>query len=126
MATYAILRDGQFFEWRDFDVLPPHRPESVRPQIIDALPVFDPATQKIVEGTPVVEALAVRKTWVVAPLTAAELLEKAIRVDLDQARSLYSALKDGTGTDAARMRRVENVLAAVLRCIVTKEGFVVQ
>ncbi len=126
MATYAILRDGQFFEWRDFDALPPYRPESVRPQIVDALPEFDPATQKIVEGTPVVEASAVRKTWIVTPLTAAELLNEAIRVDLDQARSIYSALKNGTGTDAARLRRVESVAATLLRYVATKEGLIVQ
>jgi len=126
MATYAILWDGAFREWKDFDVLPPHRPGSILPQVVDPLPSFNTATEKAIEATPIVEASQVRKTWVVVPLSSAELLEKAIGVDLEQARQVYTALKNGSGTDAARLRRVEAVLAGILRYIATKEGYIVQ
>lgn len=123
MPTYAILRNGAFFEWKDFDVLPAARPGTVLPQAVDAIPVFDPATEKVIEATPIVEQTQVRKTWIVIPLSGAELLEKAIGVDLDQARQVYTALKNGTGTDANRLRRVEQTLAGILRYIATKEGY---
>lgn len=126
MATYAKLYGETFVEWVDYDVLPPHRPGSLRPQVVDALPAFDPATQKVVEGTPFVEPTQVRKTWAVVPLSADELILREIGVDLESARQVYTALKNGTGTDANRMRRVETVLAGVLRYIAHKEGLTVQ
>ncbi len=126
MPTYAIIRDGQFVEWRDFDALPPHRPGSVLPQVVDPFPDYDAATQWVEAGIPVIEDNQVRKTWRVVQLGADDLTQKAIAVDLDQARQVYAALKAGTGTDAARMRRVEAVLAAVLRYVATKDGMIVQ
>lgn len=126
MPTYAIIRDGQFVEWRDFEAIPPHRPGSVLPQVVDPLPDHDAATQKVVPDVPVIEADQVRKTWRVVQLNEEDLTLKAIAVDLDQARQVYAALKAGTGTDATRMRRVEAVLAAVLRYVATQEGLIVQ
>lgn len=126
MPTYAIIRDGQFVEWRDFEVLPPHRPGSVLPQVVDSFPDYDASTHWVEEGVPVIEDKQVRKTWRVVPLSADGLTQKEIAVDLDQARQVYAALKAGNGTDAARMRRVEAVLAALLRYVATKEGLIVQ
>ena len=126
MSTYAIIREGQFVEWRDFDVVPPHRTGEVLPQVVDPLPLYDAATQAIVPDVPVVQQTEVRQTWRVVPLTSDELAAKALAVDLDQAARIYAALKAGTGTDASRLRRVETVLAAVLRYVAAKEGLVVQ
>lgn len=121
MATYAKLYGETFIEWVEYEVLPPHRQGSLRPQVIDAIPAFDPATQKVVPASPIVEPTQVRKTWVVVPLTADELTFREIGVDLENARQVYTALKNSTGTDANRLRRVETVLAGVLRYIAHKE-----
>lgn len=123
---YAVLREGVFHRWEEYDVPPPYRPGSLLPGVVDPLPTYDASTQRIVEGAPVVDVNQVRRTWLVIPLSSEELTLKAIALDLDQARKVYSALKNGSGTDANRLNRVESVLAAVLRYIAVREGLIVQ
>lgn len=116
MPIYAIVIDEQFREWRElFEPLPPHPAGAVRPRVDDPLPAFDPATQKVVEGTPIVEPTQVRRTWTVVALTAAELDNLADKATAELARKVYTALKNGTGTTAQRQQRVEEVLAFLLK-----------
>lgn len=127
MPIYAIVIDEQFREWRElFEPLPPHTPGSVRPRVDDALPVFDPSTQKVVEGTPVVEPTQVRRTWIVVPLLAAELDDLADKATGELARKVYTALKNGTGTTAQRQQRVEEVAAFLLKQWAKANGLLVE
>lgn len=115
MLIYGVVIDEIFQGWRAFEELPPHRDRSLRPQVVDPEPAFDPATQTIEPGDPIVEPEQVRFTWRVRALTAEELDEKEQRAIFDQARAVYSALKNGNGTNDVRLRRIEGVLAYLVK-----------
>lgn len=64
MPTHAqITHAREFVRWLDLGPGATYDPAVVVPAVIDPVPVFDPATQKVVEATPVVEADHVRRTW---------------------------------------------------------------
>lgn len=113
---YGILDHNlAFIEWRSYDEFPISKPGRVLPQVVDALPAFDAATQKVVEGVPVVGASDVRKTWAVVALSPAELALVSDGVSYAQAKAIYLDLKNGVGTQAQRSARVEQVLAWLLK-----------
>lgn len=119
---YAILNDTfEFVEWRNLDVLPAFKAGRVRPQVVDALPAFDPATEKAVEGTPVVGADSVRKTWVVVSLSAEELAVLADGVSYQQVKNIYQDLRNGVGTQVQRAERLERVVAWLVKRIALSE-----
>lgn len=115
MPIYAVIVGGAFREWREFTVPPAHREGSLLPQSIDPLPAFDPATEAVEEGAPVIEPHQARKTWSVRPLTMLELDARADAAQLETMRRVYSALNAGTGDGAARLARVEKVAAFLLK-----------
>lgn len=70
---YAILGENdEFLEWREFDVLPAHKPGRVRPQIATEIPAHNEVTHKAVEGAPIVEDDGVRQVWTIVEKTAEE------------------------------------------------------
>ena len=122
MTTYAILDESlQFVEWRDFDTFPVSKPGRVLLQVVDDLPVFDANTSKLAEDVPVVGVADVRKTWKIIPLSQIELKLIEDGVLYDQAKAVYLDLKNGVGTQAQRIARIEAVLAWILKRIALLE-----
>lgn len=85
---------------------------------VDPQPVPS-ATQFVVAGPVVVDATTARKTWELRSKSAeqieAETFAASQAATLEQARPVYTALKNGTGTAAERLIRVERVCAHYLR-----------
>ena len=90
----------------------------VRPLVTDAQPV--PTSAQLLRAGPyVVEPNQVRKTWVLVDKSAEEIAaeaEQAARtVDLAQIRSVITAMRDGTGTSAVRIARLEAVVVRLAK-----------
>jgi hypothetical protein len=89
-------------------------------EVVAERPEYDSATHKLVriENELIGNEYHMGRSEVV-PLTQAELDElaeqTAQQAEEDQARQVYQALRDGTGTQAERLRRVELVCAAIIR-----------
>jgi hypothetical protein len=88
------------------------------PYTVDPTPTPS-ATQYVTHGSVVVENGAARKTWLLVNKTAEQLATDQFvaqrETDLAQIRTVYAALKAGTGTTAERIRRCEIVLARLLK-----------
>ena len=83
-------------------------------EVVEAQPAFDPATQRL-QATPAVvdvDANTHTRGWVVVDRSAEELAADAER---DQIKSVFVALRDGTGTAGERLRRAERVAAHLLK-----------
>lgn len=82
------------------------------------------STQKVIEGPLVVTDTTATKTWTVIEKSQSEKDEDAENaqrlVDYAQARAVYNDLRNGVGTAAERLARVEKVLARLLRDAVGK------
>lgn len=91
---------------------------TLRQYSVDAPPV-PTAVQYVVEGPVVVDATTARQTWELrakpADQIAVEQFLAQQQATLEQARALYSALKNGSGTASERLVRVERVCAHYLR-----------
>lgn len=97
-----------------------HRPYSVAPP-----PVLTP-TQKAVVGPIAYTDSAATHTWIVVEKTQAEKdedTEAAQRaIDYADAKAVYLNLKNGVGTAAERLTRIEKVLARLLRDALLSRG----
>lgn len=120
MTTYARLSEAEEFrdtveltsdQYHAFDGNPKQR--LLRPFITDAKPV-PLGTQTVQVGPIVVELTQVRQTWILVDKTAAELAaetEAAERIaDVTQIMTVLTNLKNGTGTSAERLARLERVV----------------
>jgi hypothetical protein len=83
-------------------------------EVQEAQPVFDPATDRLGRTAAVIDILNNTHThgWEIIPLTQDELDAAAER---EQAKALYSVLKDHSGTPEERRTRLENGLAYVIK-----------
>jgi len=109
---YAILNFDlvSVREYRNLDEnnLPPIKlvdgEPLVRPVVWDADPVFDPMTEYLEEGAPIIELAQVRRTRTVTALPQEMIDELADTADqdalFDQMRSYYSIFNSGTATVA--------------------------
>lgn len=117
--TREVVRESR----TPFNIDPAIQPTAphiqLRRVIDETVPPFDPATEKLVREF-VDDDAAFTRTFrqVVAPMTAEEIAayqrRQADAAELEQLRAVYQALKDGTGTSAERLRRVERVCAWLL------------
>lgn len=117
MAKFGILNENLTLrEIRDYDSQPAGKPGRILPVVVDANPAFDAATQKVVDGTPVVESAQnrVRIPRVVASLTAGEIARRAVNLERSEVLALITDLRNGNGTTAQRFQRVEKVCAWLL------------
>lgn len=98
--------------------LAPQKRQWIRPLVTDPQPT-PTAQQRVQRGGYVVEAEQVRETWTLVDKTPEELAAEAAaaerETDYAQLRQVHIALRDGTGTQAERLRRVERVCARLLR-----------
>lgn len=106
-----------------FGELAPQKQAVHREYSVDPVPSFT-TTQRVVEGPVVVTETAATKTWSVIEKTQAEKDEDAENaqrlVDYAQARAVYVDLRNGVGTAAERLARVEKVLSRLLRDAIGK------
>ena len=89
------------------------------PLVIDPQPAFNPVTQRR-SPSYIIEAGQVRKTWAVVPLTAAELEDADAATQLTQIQAVLADLRNGTGTTAQRLQRVERVCAQLIKRLALK------
>lgn len=120
---YAILNYDRLSvrEYRDLDEnnLPAIKEVGgeplVRPVVWDTAPVFDPATEQLNEGDPIIEATQVRRRYVIQTLDQATIdaLADAAAQDalFDQMRTFYSIFNAGTATDA----QVQKAIAWIIK-----------
>lgn len=98
--------------------LAPSKRDTLRLYSVDPLPSPTP-THNVEAGPVVIEATTARKTWVLVAKSAEQIEAEAFAANqaatLQQARAVYTALKNGTGTASERLVRVERVCAYYLR-----------
>lgn len=98
--------------------LAPSKRDTLRLYSVDAMPAPG-ATQYVADGPVVIDATTARKTWLLvaksAEQIAADNFAALQQSQLDLARQVYAALKNGTGTAVERLARVERVCAHYLR-----------
>jgi hypothetical protein len=114
--TYAILNFDLLSvrEYRNFDVVPSIKMVNgeplARPVVWDADPVFDPATERLWEGDPIIEATQVRRRYVVQALDQADIDEIADTAAqdalFDTMRTYYSVFDAGTATVAQAQKAI--------------------
>lgn len=120
MTTYYRVTDGRVLELDPAFVaqLAPSKRDTLRLYSVDPQPVPSP-TQYVASGPVVVDPTTARKTWLLLDKTAEQLAAEAFRAQqtaqLELARQVYTALKNGTGTATERLARVERVCAYFLR-----------
>lgn len=111
----AILNaDLTLREIRDYAEIPAGKAGRILPVVIDADPAYDAATQKVIDGTPVVEVAQVRIPRVAVALTTAELAAIASTAERSVLLGVIQDLRNGTGTTAQRFQRTEKVCAWIL------------
>lgn len=95
MPLYAKLNKAQtqVVDTVFFDVLPPFKPGGLRLLVDDAIPVFNAATQKVIDGPFVIEPTQVRRTWQVVILNQAELDALADATEKAQLKALVAQIK---------------------------------
>jgi hypothetical protein len=105
----------------DENVQPPDPLIQLKQVNDDTQPAYDPATQRLVRVSTDNDAAFTRTfSWSVEALSQEEIdLKAAIAADevtlTTTIKNGYIALRDGTGTDAARLRRCEIAIAFLLR-----------
>ena len=99
--------DGEAVENLDPDLVPLLEVEGAQPP-------YDPDTERLARSTPVVDVVANTHThgYEVVPLSQAEI--DAI-VERNQAKAQYALLQAHSGTNEARLVRLENVAAYMLK-----------
>jgi hypothetical protein len=106
MSLYAATDTSNVFvQWVDYSGSTV--PTGYKPATIDSFPGFDPNTQKVVEGTPIITNGTARKTWSVVPLSQNELNDLADSAERAALDLLKADLKNGVGTNAERIARNE-------------------
>lgn len=90
---------------------------ALRPLVTDPQPTPG-QTQRVVKGPIVVEPTQARETWVITQKTAEEIAaeqEAAARsTEYQHLRTIVDSLRNGTGTAAERLVRVERVSVRLL------------
>ena len=83
-------------------------------EVFEIQPAYDSATQRLSRTNPVVDVPNNTHThgWEILPRTQEDLDAEAERA---QAKAMYQALKDGTGTQLERLVRTEQVSAYLLK-----------
>jgi hypothetical protein len=98
--------------------LAPSKRDTLRLYSVDPKPTPS-ATQYVMPGPVVVDATTATKTWLLLDKSAEQIAAEAFQAlqaaQLELARQVYSALKNGTGTAGERLVRVERVCAYYLR-----------
>lgn len=119
MTTYYRLTDAALVNLsaEDYAELGQHKRDVLRLYVIDPQPV-PPATQTVSDGPVLISDTEARKTWILVAKTAAQLAfdQFVAKRDIDfaQVRTVYLALKNGTGTVAERAARMEKVLCRLI------------
>ena len=122
MSAYYRLTDEVVLDLDPAFVaqLAPSKRATLRPYTVDPMPTPS-ATQRVESGPVVVTETEAHRTWLLLDKTAAELaLAQFIAdraADLLQIRQVYTALKNGTGTNLERIVRCEKVLCRLLKDI---------
>lgn len=120
MTTYYRTTDGALRDLtpEQYASLAQSKRDTLRVYSIDPQPT-PPSTQYVVAGPVVVDATTARKTWLLVDKSPEQLEAEAFAASqaasLEQARQVYTALKNGTGTATERLVRVERVCAHYLR-----------
>lgn len=101
------VADGSEIPNLDADLVPLMEVREPRPD-------FDEATHYLNRTPPVVDVDANTHThgWEILPRSQDDIDNDAER---EQAKAVYKALKNGAGTNAARLKRVEQVCAYLLK-----------
>ena len=113
MTTSYRVSDGALRDLspEQFQALAPNKRADLRPYVIDAQPT--PSATQYVESGPVnVTYTEARKTWLLLDKSA-EQVER--ETEVAQAKAVLVALKNGTGTSAERLARIERVLFRVAK-----------
>lgn len=120
MKTYYRVVDRAILELDEVEVsrLAASKRSTLYPFSVDQKPTPS-ATQYVEHGPIVVGKDAARQTWVLVGKTPDMLKAEAFAaerdVDLAQVKSIFQALKAGTGTAGERLTRCERVLARLLK-----------
>lgn len=120
MTTYYRTTDTALIDLSlvSFNALASSKRELLKVYSIDAKPVPS-SSQYVAAGPVVVQGEIARKTWSLveksAQQLAADQFSSVREAELAQIRLVYVALKNGTGTAAERLTRIERVLARVLK-----------
>ena len=116
MTTYYRISDGALRDLspEQFAGLQANgKADGLRVYVLDTRPT-PTATQAVEEGPVVVGPVEAHRTWTLRDKTAAELAADQAATDraadLDQIRTVLTALKNGTGTAAERLTRLERVV----------------
>jgi hypothetical protein len=98
--------------------LPPIKQSLLRLYVVATKPTPS-ATQFVKDGLVTVDQTTATKTWVLENKSpeqlAAEKFQSDRKIDLEQIRAVYLALRAGTGTAAERLTRCERVLARLVK-----------
>lgn len=118
--TREVVRESRTPFNIDPAIQPPPPFLQLRRVIDETQPTFDPATEKLVREFVDDDAAGTRTfRQVVAPMTADEIAayqrRQADAAELEQLRLVYNDLKNGVGTAAERIQRVERVCAWLLK-----------
>jgi hypothetical protein len=122
MSLYYRINDGALVDITEsfFLSLAANKRDLLRPYVVDPEPAPS-STEWVAPGPVVVTATEARKTWILVPKTEAEIAFDAYvadrNSDLTLIRQVYIALKNGTGTAAERLVRVERVCARFIKDI---------
>lgn len=120
MSSYYRTTDRQVIQLtpEHYARLAPSKHAVLRPYSVDPEPTPSP-TQYVTRGPVVVTETEARLTWVLSAKTAEQLALEAFTADraadLQQLRTAYLGLKNGTGTNAERITRCERVLMRMLK-----------
>ena len=121
---YAILNsDRTIREFREFDVLPPHREGYVLPVVVDTQPVYNATTQFLVVGEHIVEQNQVRQTWIVVDKPLAQIdseTESALinsRINDFKNSAIWQAIKNDQDLTA---NQIQTVIRLLTRIVVKK------
>lgn len=120
MSRYYRITDATVIDLDPADVaaLAQSKRDTLRPYTVDAQPT-PTAQQFVVAGPVVIDATSARQTWELRAKSPEQLQAEQFaatqQAALDQARTVFKQLRDGSGTAAERLTRVERVCAHYLR-----------
>ncbi len=123
MSRYARIEANEVVEVRNMpdNFIPAEVAHKFDWRIVELQPdpAFNPATQKLEGWDYVISQFKVTAQKVLVALSQeqqdAYTQRQADQAERAQAKALYQALKNGTGTQGERLLRVEKVLARLLR-----------
>lgn len=126
MSAYYRLTDEAVLDLDPSFVvtLSPNKQAVLRPYVEDVRPA-PTQTENVRRGPVVVSETEARLTWVMEPKSpeqmAAEAFAAVRELELAQVRQVYSAMKNGTGTQLQRTTRLEQVMCRLLKDLFGEE-----